>query len=210
MLDPSPNSLVHGERLEIWDYQLCEWSTPAGFKLARENLQSRVKEEDSITDVENAVFDLGVMDSLCLFFIDQRVLISFITELIKFIQLNFPMVTSGFQHQEQQSNSEFQEENFHLSPLDRSHSREDSLIVIDDQPARFLTLLLCQTTSKLNFEEPNPSEHLALESFFAKRYLLKAECSVIHLCILFMTMPEMFLYDVAPRLHLRRNRLHRT
>ncbi|GKB95311.1 hypothetical protein Tco_0981448 [Tanacetum coccineum] len=73
MLDQSPNLLVHGERLEIWDYQLCaiwkdldynEWSTPAGFKLARENLQSRVKEEDSITNVENAVFDLGVMDSL--------------------------------------------------------------------------------------------------------------------------------------------------
>ncbi|GJV38613.1 hypothetical protein Tco_1411090 [Tanacetum coccineum] len=67
MLDPSLNLLVHGERLEIWDYQLCaiwknlgysEWSTPAGLKLARENLQSRVKEEDSITDVENAVFDL--------------------------------------------------------------------------------------------------------------------------------------------------------
>ncbi|GKF99878.1 hypothetical protein Tco_0301569 [Tanacetum coccineum] len=39
-------------------------STPTGLKLARENLQSRVKEEDSIADVENAVFDLGVMDSL--------------------------------------------------------------------------------------------------------------------------------------------------
>ncbi|GJV18131.1 hypothetical protein Tco_1363454 [Tanacetum coccineum] len=53
MLDPSLNLLVHEERLEIWDYQLCaiwknlgysEWSTPAGLKLARENLQSRVKE----------------------------------------------------------------------------------------------------------------------------------------------------------------------
>ncbi|GJS91338.1 reverse transcriptase domain-containing protein [Tanacetum coccineum] len=74
MLDPSLNLLVHGERLEIWDYQLCaiwknlghsEWSTPAGLKLSQENLQSRVKEEDSITDVENAVFDIGVMDSLC-------------------------------------------------------------------------------------------------------------------------------------------------
>ncbi|GJX72336.1 hypothetical protein Tco_0309507, partial [Tanacetum coccineum] len=63
MLDPSLNLLVYEERLEIWDYQLCaiwknlgysEWSTPAGLKLARENLQSRVKEEDSITDVENA------------------------------------------------------------------------------------------------------------------------------------------------------------
>ncbi|GJR59670.1 putative transposase, mutator type, MULE transposase domain protein [Tanacetum coccineum] len=57
MLDPSPNLLVHGERLEIRDYLGCaiwknlgysEWSTPAGLKLARENLQSRVKEEDSI------------------------------------------------------------------------------------------------------------------------------------------------------------------
>ncbi|GJU41313.1 hypothetical protein Tco_1194270, partial [Tanacetum coccineum] len=57
MLDSSPNLLVHGKCLEIWDYQLCviwkdmgngEWSTPAGLKLARENLQSRVKEEDSI------------------------------------------------------------------------------------------------------------------------------------------------------------------
>ncbi|GKD20279.1 hypothetical protein Tco_1221982, partial [Tanacetum coccineum] len=73
MLNPSPNLLVHGERLEIRDYQLCEWSIPAGLKLARENLQSRVKEEDSITDVENAVFDLGVMDSLCFLFVDQRV-----------------------------------------------------------------------------------------------------------------------------------------
>ncbi|GJX44127.1 hypothetical protein Tco_0260803 [Tanacetum coccineum] len=89
MLDPSPNSLVHGESLEIRDYQLCaiwknlgysEWSTPAGLKLARENLQSRVKEEDSITDVENAVFDLGVMDSLCFLFIDQRVFIGMITK----------------------------------------------------------------------------------------------------------------------------------
>ncbi|GKD87944.1 hypothetical protein Tco_1359098, partial [Tanacetum coccineum] len=74
MLDPSPNLLVHGERLEIWNYQLCaiwknlgysEWSTPAGLKLVRENLQSRVKEEDSITDIENEIFDLEVMDSLC-------------------------------------------------------------------------------------------------------------------------------------------------
>ncbi|GJS96476.1 hypothetical protein Tco_0803444 [Tanacetum coccineum] len=75
MLDPSPNLLVHGERLEIRDNLGCaiwknlgysEWSTPAGLKFARENLQSRVKEDDSISDVENAIFDLGVMDSLCL------------------------------------------------------------------------------------------------------------------------------------------------
>ncbi|GJR46632.1 hypothetical protein Tco_1314735 [Tanacetum coccineum] len=105
MLDPSLYLLVHGERLEIWDYQLCaiwknlgysEWSTPAGLKLARENLQSRVKEEDSITDVENAIFDLGVMDSLCFLFIDQRVFIGMITKFIKFVELNFSMITRGF------------------------------------------------------------------------------------------------------------------
>ncbi|GJZ03717.1 hypothetical protein Tco_0536992 [Tanacetum coccineum] len=105
MLDPSPNLLVHGERLEIRDYQLCaiwknlgysEWSTPAGLKLARENLQSRVKEEDSITDVENAIFDLGVMDSLCFLLVNQRIFISMITKFIKFIELNFSVITRGF------------------------------------------------------------------------------------------------------------------
>nr|GEU78515.1 hypothetical protein [Tanacetum cinerariifolium] len=62
-LTQSPNSFVLGESLEIWDNHLCairehmgdsEWSRPAGLKLTRENIQSRVKEEDSITDVENA------------------------------------------------------------------------------------------------------------------------------------------------------------
>ncbi|GJW63508.1 putative reverse transcriptase domain-containing protein [Tanacetum coccineum] len=42
-----------------------EWSRPTGFQLALELLQSRVKEEDLITDVENAVFDLRVKDPLC-------------------------------------------------------------------------------------------------------------------------------------------------
>ncbi|GJV59137.1 reverse transcriptase domain-containing protein [Tanacetum coccineum] len=100
-----PNLLDHGECLEIWDYQLCaiwknlgysEWSTPAGLKLARENLQSRVKEEDSITDVENAVFDLGVMDSLCFLLVNQRIFIGMITKFIKFIELNFSVITRGF------------------------------------------------------------------------------------------------------------------
>nr|GFC11187.1 hypothetical protein [Tanacetum cinerariifolium] len=61
------------EVLEIQDNHLCairkhmgdsEWSKPVGLKLAQENLQSRVKEEDSITNVENAVFDLCLMNSL--------------------------------------------------------------------------------------------------------------------------------------------------
>ncbi|GJU05752.1 hypothetical protein Tco_1122182 [Tanacetum coccineum] len=72
-------------------------STPAGvLKLARNNLQSRVKEEDSIIDVENAVFDLGVMESLCFFFIDQRVFVGMITKFIKFVELNFSVITRGF------------------------------------------------------------------------------------------------------------------
>ncbi|GJW30460.1 hypothetical protein Tco_0047335 [Tanacetum coccineum] len=68
-----------------------------GLKLAREKLQSRVKEEDSITNVEKAAFDLGVMDSLCFLFIDQRVLIGMITKFIKFIELNFSVITRGGQ-----------------------------------------------------------------------------------------------------------------
>nr|GEY83655.1 hypothetical protein [Tanacetum cinerariifolium] len=49
----------------IWkNFGDSERSTPMGFKLARENLQSCVKEKESITNVENVVFDLGVMDSL--------------------------------------------------------------------------------------------------------------------------------------------------
>ncbi|GKA97015.1 hypothetical protein Tco_0824909, partial [Tanacetum coccineum] len=67
MLDPSPNLLVHGERLEIRDnlgwknLDNGEWSTPTGFQFARENLQSRVEEENTITNVENAVFDLSIV-----------------------------------------------------------------------------------------------------------------------------------------------------
>nr|GEW67821.1 hypothetical protein [Tanacetum cinerariifolium] len=80
-LTQSPNSLVLGEGLKIQDNHLCairehlgdiEWSRPAGLKLTQENLQSRVKEEDLITKVENAVFDLGVMNSLSFLFVDQR------------------------------------------------------------------------------------------------------------------------------------------
>ncbi|GJV83876.1 hypothetical protein Tco_1523774 [Tanacetum coccineum] len=44
---PLQSNLDNGER-----------SGPTGFQHAREHLQSRVKEEDLITDVENAVFDL--------------------------------------------------------------------------------------------------------------------------------------------------------
>ncbi|GJU34226.1 reverse transcriptase domain-containing protein [Tanacetum coccineum] len=53
-------------------------------------------EEDSITNVENTVFDLGVMEPLCFGFIDQRVLIGMITKFIKFIELNFPVITRNY------------------------------------------------------------------------------------------------------------------
>nr|GEY36447.1 hypothetical protein [Tanacetum cinerariifolium] len=58
--------MVLGECLEIRDNHLCsiwknmrnnERSRPAGFQLAGENLQSGVKEEDSIIDVENTFED---------------------------------------------------------------------------------------------------------------------------------------------------------
>nr|GFA42664.1 hypothetical protein [Tanacetum cinerariifolium] len=52
-----------------------EWSRLAGLKLTRENLQSGVKEEDSTTNVENAVFDLGVMKPLSFLFVDERIFI---------------------------------------------------------------------------------------------------------------------------------------
>ncbi|GJZ45271.1 hypothetical protein Tco_0592867 [Tanacetum coccineum] len=105
MLDPSPEFIGPwgtsgdpGLPIVVRPLQssYSEWSTPAGLKLARENLQSRVKEEDSITDVENAVFDLGVMDSLCFLFVDQRVFIGMITKFIKFIELNFSVISRGF------------------------------------------------------------------------------------------------------------------
>nr|GFB06034.1 hypothetical protein [Tanacetum cinerariifolium] len=81
--------LVLGECLEIRDNHLCairehmsdsKWSRPAGLKLARENIQSRVKEEDYITNIENAVFDFGVTKPLSFLFVDQRVLIGLITK----------------------------------------------------------------------------------------------------------------------------------
>ncbi|GKE31032.1 hypothetical protein Tco_1450354, partial [Tanacetum coccineum] len=104
MLDPSPEFIGPwgtsgdpGQPRAIWkNLGYSEWSTPAGLKLARENLQSRVKEEDSIIDVENVIFDLQVMDSLGFLFIDQRVFISMITKFIKFVELNFSMITHGF------------------------------------------------------------------------------------------------------------------
>nr|GEW18634.1 hypothetical protein [Tanacetum cinerariifolium] len=66
-----------------------KWSRPVGFQLARKNLQSRVKEEDSITDVKNTVFDFCVMEPLSFLLVDERVSISFIMKFIKFIELNF-------------------------------------------------------------------------------------------------------------------------
>nr|GEV71254.1 hypothetical protein [Tanacetum cinerariifolium] len=98
-LTQSLNSLVLGEGLEIWDNHLweqlgdSEWSRPTGLKLARKTLQSRVKKEDSITNVENAVFDFRVMESLRFLFIDQKVPIGLIKNFIQFIELNFTMIT---------------------------------------------------------------------------------------------------------------------
>ncbi|GJR30370.1 hypothetical protein Tco_1106602 [Tanacetum coccineum] len=122
------------KRFAIWkNLGYSEWSTPAGLKLARENLQSRVKEEDSITNVENAVFDLGVMDSLCFHPLsDQRVFIGMITKFIKFVELNFPVITRGFdikvavrKAQSASSNLSDQEARFSPTVLSRILSNHD-------------------------------------------------------------------------------------
>nr|GEV99715.1 hypothetical protein [Tanacetum cinerariifolium] len=42
-----------------------KWSRPARFEFAGENLQTRVKEEDFVTDVKNTVLDFQVMKPLC-------------------------------------------------------------------------------------------------------------------------------------------------
>ncbi|GKC49956.1 hypothetical protein Tco_1072701 [Tanacetum coccineum] len=105
-LTRSPNSFILGESLEIRDYlgyaiwkhfSYGEWSRPAGFQLAREKLQSRIDEEDLITNVENAIFDFGVMDPLRFLFVDQRILIGLITKLIKLVKLKLPVITRGFE-----------------------------------------------------------------------------------------------------------------
>nr|GEZ97682.1 reverse transcriptase domain-containing protein [Tanacetum cinerariifolium] len=67
-----------------------KWTRPVGFEFARENLQSGVKEEDSITDVENTVLDFRVMKPLGFLLVDERIFISLI---MKFIELNFLVIT---------------------------------------------------------------------------------------------------------------------
>ncbi|GJW45142.1 hypothetical protein Tco_0073941 [Tanacetum coccineum] len=96
MLDPSPEFIGH---LGMFgDPELpFEWSRPTGLKLARENLQSRVKEEDSITDVENAVLAFGVVEFSLSFSLLIKSSHMLFTELIKFHSVELAMVTSGFQ-----------------------------------------------------------------------------------------------------------------
>nr|GFB24745.1 hypothetical protein [Tanacetum cinerariifolium] len=67
---------------------------PAGFEFSGENLQSGVKEEDSITDVENTVLDFRVMKPLSFLLVDER---SFISLIMKFIDLNFSVITCSLQ-----------------------------------------------------------------------------------------------------------------
>nr|GFD07406.1 hypothetical protein [Tanacetum cinerariifolium] len=74
-----------------------ERARPARFEFAEENLQSGVKEEDSITDVENTVLDFRVMKPLGFFFVNERVFVGLNTEFIEFIALNFPVITCCLQ-----------------------------------------------------------------------------------------------------------------
>ncbi|GJW29176.1 hypothetical protein Tco_0046051 [Tanacetum coccineum] len=70
----------------------------AGFELSKKYLYLEFKEGtlDHEVEIRGSGLDLGVVNPLCLFFIDQRVLISMITKFIKFIELNFPVITRGF------------------------------------------------------------------------------------------------------------------
>ncbi|GJV13295.1 hypothetical protein Tco_1354836 [Tanacetum coccineum] len=65
-LDPSPEFIgpwgTFGDPGQPRKYlDNSEWSRPTGFQFARENLQSRVEKENTITNVENAVFDLSIV-----------------------------------------------------------------------------------------------------------------------------------------------------
>nr|GEZ26227.1 putative reverse transcriptase domain-containing protein [Tanacetum cinerariifolium] len=58
------------------DFKNCEWAEPTGFKLTRENLESGIKKQHLITNIENAVFDLVIVKLLSPFFIDEGVPVS--------------------------------------------------------------------------------------------------------------------------------------
>ncbi|GJR03453.1 retrovirus-related pol polyprotein from transposon TNT 1-94 [Tanacetum coccineum] len=158
--------------------------------------QFLVKEEDSITDVENAV--LGVVNPLCIFFIDQRVLISFIPELFG-----------------------------HSAELSYGHQRfsDQSLYVLRPSRPCVLTQLAdgrlfrkpayMEYTQWVFFEntpllkEQNPSEQSRLRIFLCKE-ILEGRNGRIH-SDLSGQRPEMFSHGVAPKgLHLEGESLHRT
>nr|GEV71349.1 hypothetical protein [Tanacetum cinerariifolium] len=53
------------------DFRDGEWARPTGFKLTQENLESGIKKQHLITNIENAVFDLVIVKLLSPFFIDE-------------------------------------------------------------------------------------------------------------------------------------------
>ncbi|GJV43302.1 hypothetical protein Tco_1427838 [Tanacetum coccineum] len=75
MADPSTELLVHKERpgdpglpivchRKTWVTMIGPTLSLAGLSLPEKIFNLELKEEDSITDVENTIFDLGFMDSL--------------------------------------------------------------------------------------------------------------------------------------------------
>nr|GFD06235.1 hypothetical protein [Tanacetum cinerariifolium] len=52
------------------DFRDSEWARPTRFKLTQENLESRIKKQLLITNIENAVFDLVIMKLFSSFFVD--------------------------------------------------------------------------------------------------------------------------------------------
>nr|GFB40284.1 hypothetical protein [Tanacetum cinerariifolium] len=73
------------------DFEDSERAGPTGFKLSREYLQSRIKKQHLITNIENAVFDLVIVKLFSSFFVDERVLVSLIMKLTQLIQLKLPL-----------------------------------------------------------------------------------------------------------------------
>ncbi|GJU06467.1 hypothetical protein Tco_1122897 [Tanacetum coccineum] len=85
MLDPSQGfngpweSLRSGTTIVVVPSKMMGKGHSNGILVCPEKILIGIKEEDSITDVENTVFDLRVMEPLCFGLIDQRVLIGMIT-----------------------------------------------------------------------------------------------------------------------------------
>nr|GFB30999.1 hypothetical protein [Tanacetum cinerariifolium] len=72
------NQLCSTIRIDFGD---SERAGPTGFQFSQEYLQSRIKKQHLITNIENAVFNLVIMKLFSPFFVDEKILVSLITKL---------------------------------------------------------------------------------------------------------------------------------